>query len=183
MRTASTDKDVINDIPEKLVVITKGMRASSPIYDYIYRPIKYTNMSLYDWVQQLQKVKGGTQQINKTSKEVKTPDVCDDQDEIDDVCDDQDEIDTDLQELQIGGKRKRDEEEGQDILVDYSEMFIEGHPQRQTHQPHLLIFDEYTNRVPNFLGGPLPRRDKGRCLKYMRLQCLHYSNHGETEWI
>ncbi len=26
MRTASTDKDVINDIPEKLVVITKGMR-------------------------------------------------------------------------------------------------------------------------------------------------------------
>ncbi len=37
------------------MVITKGLRASSPVYDYMYRPLKYTNMSLYDWVQQLKK--------------------------------------------------------------------------------------------------------------------------------
>ncbi len=40
-------------------------------------------------------------------------------------------------------------------------MFVNGHPQRQTHQPTLLKYDEYKDRVPNFIGGALPRRDKG----------------------
>ncbi len=46
-------------------------------------------------------------------------------------------------------------------MVDYSEMYLHNHPQRQTHQPHLLPYTEYSHRVPNFLGGSLPRRDAG----------------------
>ncbi|KLO04885.1 hypothetical protein SCHPADRAFT_799501, partial [Schizopora paradoxa] len=39
--------------------------------------------------------------------------------------------------------------------------FTEGHPQRETHHPKMLNETEYRNRVPNFIGGILPRRDKG----------------------
>ncbi len=107
-------KEIINSIPEKIVVITKGLRASSPIYDYIFRPLKYSDMALYDWVQQFQKVKGGTKQINKKEAEFNDPDHC------------QQEDSHDQQEEHVGGKRKRDFEDGQDIMFDYSEMFLEG---------------------------------------------------------
>ncbi len=62
----------------------------------------------------------------------------------------------------IGGeKRKRDADDQQNEMVDYSEMYLHNHPQRQTHQPHLLPYTEYSHHVPNFLGGSLPRRDAG----------------------
>ncbi len=153
MRTASTDEEVINDIPEKLVIITKGLRASSPIYDYMYRPLKYSDMALYDWIQQSTKGKGGTQRISKILKDLSDPDFDTDHDGYD--------SDIPQEQANIGGKRKRSTEEGEDTLVDYSEMFVNGHPQRQTHQPTLLKYDEYKDRVPNFIGGALPRRDKG----------------------
>lgn len=110
-------------------------------------------MSLYDWVQQFTKVKGGTMRINKTKKEV------------------EEYIEQDIPiqsegKAQAGGKRKRDNDEGQEIIEDYSEMFQEKHPQRQTHQPLLLSYEDYCNRVPNFIGGPLPRRDKGDAEAY-----------------
>ncbi len=59
LRTCTSNEEIIKDIPKHYVVITKGLTASSPIYDYIYRPLKYSNMCLYDWVQQVQKKKGG----------------------------------------------------------------------------------------------------------------------------
>ncbi len=149
MRTATSDQGVIDDIPEKVVVITKGFRASSPVYDYMYRPLKYTNMSLYDWVQQLKKEKGGTQKICKLARDPQSTNEHDENDLVE------------QEEEQTGDKRKKCPDNEQENINDYAEMFLEGHPQRQTHQPHLLANNQYCNRVPNFLGGPLPRRDSG----------------------
>lgn len=150
MRTASVDEEIHNSIPENMVVITKGMRASSPIFDYVYRPVKYTDMTLYDWIQQYDKQKGGIQQINKVIEQ--------------DMEDKQAAFHPTEQAQDVpclGNKRKRQLIDGEDVMLDYSSMFMEGHPQRETHQPSLLTTEEYSNRVPNFIGGSLPRRDKG----------------------
>ncbi len=155
LRTCTSNEETINDIPEHYVVITKGLTASSPIYDYIYRPLKYSNMCLYDWIQQVQKVKGGTQRLKKLSKVVSHPD---------DECGNENEDDDNLkveENFNTGEKRNRDADNEHNGLVDYSDMYLENHPQRQTHQAHLLPYTEYSHRVPNFLGGSLPRRDAG----------------------
>lgn len=141
MRTASSQTSVMDEIPEKTVVITQGMKASSPINDYVYRPFKYSNFTLYDWIQQSQKTKGGTRQQKAITKENDKEDIA-------------------SSTGKNTRKRKR-EEENEDVFVDLSSMFAEGHPQRETHQPVLLTQEEWKNRVPNFMGGALPRRDVG----------------------
>ncbi len=47
------------ELPEPTVVITPTMKAASPIFDYIYRPVKYSEVSLYDWIQKTTKKRGG----------------------------------------------------------------------------------------------------------------------------
>lgn len=160
LRTASTDNESVKDIPENYVVIAKGMRASSPVYDYVFRPSKYSNMSLYEWVQQFQRIKGGTQSVDKLMSNSH-----EDEDEQE-YENEFDRYDVDGPVTVGGHKRKRDTDEGQNVIAAYSEMFLEGHPQRETHHPLLLATDEYRDRVPNFLGGALPRRDKGDAEMY-----------------
>ena len=155
LRTSTDDEQAKSLVPELNVTITKGMRASSPVYDYMYRPNKYSHMCLYDWVQQFQKIKGGTQKHGIGSKKrknhVDTEDDDEEEDPIEHMCTED-----------AGNKRKRAEMDSDcDVGYDDTLMFIEGHPQRQTHQPKLLSKDEYVNRVPNFVGGILPRRDSG----------------------
>ncbi len=52
-------------------------------------------------------------------------------------------------------------DEGEVITLDTSTFYIEGHPQRESHQSVFLPENETRERVPNFMGGALPRRDKG----------------------
>lgn len=159
LRTASTDKEIVDNVPENYVVIAKGMRASSPVYDYVFRPLKYSHMSLYEWVQQFQRVKGGTQSVDRmTCRSTEYEEEQDYEHEYDHHINQQQE--------ESAHKRKRNDQTGQNVFADYSEMFMEGHPQRETHHPILLMADEYKDRVPNFLGGALPRRDKGDAEAY-----------------
>ena len=58
MRTSMDDSHA--HLPEPTVVITSSMKASSPIYDYIYRPLKYSDVCLYDWIQKTVKKRGGS---------------------------------------------------------------------------------------------------------------------------
>ncbi|KLO04886.1 hypothetical protein SCHPADRAFT_806882, partial [Schizopora paradoxa] len=66
VRNCTTNEEAKKLVPDLTVTITKGMRASSPVYDYMYRPLKYSDMCLYDWVQQFQKVKGGSRRWNES---------------------------------------------------------------------------------------------------------------------
>ncbi len=160
MRTCSTNLEAVKEIPENYVAITKGLTASSPVYDYIYRPLKYSNMTLYDWVQQFERRKGGTKQIDKMVREVGKHDESGENNGYEDAVMELDE------KTDAGQKRKINIENTSTILVDHSDMFLEGHPQRQTQQPHLLSYKEYSLRVPNFMGGSLPRRDTGDAENY-----------------
>jgi ATP-dependent exoDNAse (exonuclease V), alpha subunit - helicase superfamily I member len=47
------------EVPEKVVLQKNkfGFVGVSPIYDYIYRPIKYRNKSLYEWIQMAKRIK------------------------------------------------------------------------------------------------------------------------------
>ena len=44
--------------------------------------------------------------------------------------------------------------------------FAQEHPQYQTH--HIRLLSETKERIPNFVGGTLPRRDKGDYEEYCR---------------
>ncbi len=61
----------------------------------MYRPLKYTNMSLYDWVQQLKKEKGGTQKICKLARDPQSTNEHDENDLVE------------QEEEQTGDKRKK----------------------------------------------------------------------------
>ncbi len=122
MKTCSRNEEAVKDIPENYVAITKGLTASSPIYDYIYRPLKYSNMTLYDWVQQFEKQKGGTKQINKMAREVGKHDETGVNDTYEDAVTELDE------KTDVGQKRKRNIEDTNTILVDYSDMFFRRSP-------------------------------------------------------
>ena len=151
IRSTTNDERIKKLVPDLTVTITKDMRASSPVYDYMYRPLKFSEMSLYDWVQQFQKVKGGTHH-SETANHRREEDY--------EEC----EYEDNNHEVPISrGKRKRDDSSDMDMQpTKYdSDMFLEGHPQRQTHRPKMLSEVDYRNRVPNFVGGILPRKDNG----------------------
>ncbi|EDQ98317.1 uncharacterized protein LACBIDRAFT_336072 [Laccaria bicolor S238N-H82] len=172
-----TSKSAVSDekeMPEKVVLQKyEGMYIGlSNVYDYIYRPIAYEKMSLYDWIRKAKKEKHTKEEqqefdahYDKNENEVESDDesVTEGEDELNflgggaTTCDIEDES---IDEL-LG-------EDSDDELNNYenfyndepdSQEFLPDHPQHCTHK--VVVVDEENALIPNFVGGGLPRRDQG----------------------
>jgi hypothetical protein len=167
LSNSNPDSDMVANTTEPTVMITKKkntLSAFSPIYDYIYRAPKYNDICLYDWVRLSTKKKGGLQKITKQNNRRKSDNAAvrdsDDDDNDDDNINDSynmdnneiyknnidSECESDQEEnillkhikVKAGQKRKRDDTDFDNDSNILSELYLEPHPQRDTHQSHLL---------------------------------------------
>jgi len=127
----------------------------SPVLDYMHCPAKYKDMTLYDWVHCAVKSK-----IPKGRNKV-----------AEDDSDLSDEDDTST-ELEYHASDSEDEELDESTSDDDYEpgrqqsnagpkkvvRFLREHPQYATHTVNICT--EQKAKVPNFVGGALPRSDK-----------------------
>jgi len=173
------------------VVLNKSMGkyvGLCSVQDYIHRPRIYENTNLYEWIQRSRKSKRSPTEMRafnkKQSKRAEItctiPEVVSDgEDELDllarqsdigggcdnlemdgdvndyneDIEDSESDTDDEDRELNIGDDGEYIEEECN------QHEFLLQHPQYNTHQIRCDEDSEYI--VPNFIGGTLPRRDRG----------------------
>jgi hypothetical protein len=110
--------------------------ALSPLLDYMYRPVVCENMSLYEWTSGAEKVRG---RFTHTS------------------------VDTGQQRDEgAAGDHQMAEEESEQSKANKrgcKAPFLAKHPQARTH--HVQIVQPGERKVPNMVGGALPRPDRG----------------------
>jgi len=122
--------------PEKVIVNKNSGKfiGVSSVQDYIYRPSSCENINLYNWIRLAKK-----ERKNKRAN-----------DNIDSTDESDNEDLTKTVESDI-------------ITVDSTSnhflYFLKEHPQSQTH--YIKYTAENHTKVPNFIGGSLPRRDQG----------------------
>jgi hypothetical protein len=165
---------------EKVVIQNKAGRyvAYSAVFDYIYRPLSYSHMSLYTWIQTVQKCKIPKEKSNKTPLKTKIEPACGEdassEDELNIVepsreifdevpqsdSEDVDAVDSenDKDELDIMSAADEGEGQKQSKGLQYYH-FLDDHPQRDSH--YVTSNSKRLNKVPTFLGGSLPRCDRG----------------------
>ena len=178
LKSWRSEEDLEQTMPEK-VVIQKGQSGEyigfSSVHDYLYRPKIYEDRTMYEWVQMASRIK-----VSKSQKH----DVDIDDDELDlipaevktskskpsKVQEYQSEAESDDLNLKdndtpIDDNFIIDNNENQNIESDTEknieklQPFLKDHPLYKTHKVH---FDEKKNQaVPNFVGGSLPRCDRG----------------------
>ncbi|KAH7906416.1 hypothetical protein BJ138DRAFT_1016259, partial [Hygrophoropsis aurantiaca] len=116
------DEQTTDDPDSNMVLqrIKGSVVGTSPIFDYIYRPAEFGDMSLYNWVRLSEKNRIPRPKDNAKEK---------------------------------SGASKRSGK--------YSEYykFLPDHPLYSSHHVRILLKGE--GKVPNFVGGSLPRHDKG----------------------
>ena len=112
---------------------------------------------MYEWIQMAKKVP-------KPSENLKS-DIINETDEdnlveSDDESDEQsDWLDSDTSDSDMDDNDHMEDNSMQPEFVDADEQFLKDHP---LHKTHIIQFDSRkTDFVPNFLGGSLPRRDRG----------------------
>ncbi|VDB99246.1 unnamed protein product [Peniophora sp. CBMAI 1063] len=157
---------------EERVIIRKGKDGKITSYtstqDYTMRPSKYDSMTLYEWIERYVK-----KPIRKRKEEPEA--LRDEVSREDEAHEDNAEDTTEEEDADLDGDDSRDqfsesdeEYEPETDVDDQPEvntklktdkMFLLGHPQRKTHTVSLL--DPSKARIPQFIGGLLPREDQG----------------------
>jgi hypothetical protein len=165
--------------------------AYNGVFDYIYRPLAYSHLPLYMWIQTSQKCKIPKPKAQKgkatlhsnihdegdlsddeinlitssldTRKMIQPSSVDSDTDSFIDDSEDHDALNSDVEsdELDVMSNvtvDEVDESPKKDKKTRYYH-FLSDHPQHETH--HVTSNPKHLNKVPNFLGGSLPRRDRG----------------------
>ncbi|KAF5348958.1 hypothetical protein D9758_014201 [Tetrapyrgos nigripes] len=147
---------VENKNHEKVVVIQHNGKlvGFSSVFDYIYRPEALSEMTLYEWVCQCERVK-----LAANKRDVNDPD-----DEISERYDSSsedssfsDEEDTYRPQNTLK-KSLANKPLTKNVLPKKGHPFVHEHPLASTH--YLRIHDK-RNIVLNFIGPSLPRRNKG----------------------
>ncbi|KAF8811287.1 hypothetical protein BYT27DRAFT_7278067, partial [Phlegmacium glaucopus] len=131
------------DHPEKLTLIKRNGRivGFSPVHDYVYRPVQFHSMCLYDWISTCQRER---LPARKLGKKVAVPIAETDTDEECRLTNDEnisypaDNVATEMPKTKLLP-------------------FLSGHPLAETHGVRYLK----TARIPNFVGNSLPRHDQG----------------------
>jgi hypothetical protein len=157
--------------------------AGSVVDDYVYRPIVFERVTLYEWIQCAKKQARTVQErkaflegvaltsqllANQTPQKTHVKFECDDvSDHMDsDFYEDFDEIDTD-----IFSDSEWETDDDSDIIVEKQNKhdkqshpgkhpFVFSHPRYETHSVS-CDFSRTQSIIPNFIGGALPRSDKG----------------------
>ncbi|KDR67901.1 hypothetical protein GALMADRAFT_42495, partial [Galerina marginata CBS 339.88] len=146
LKSWRTEEDLEEIIPEKLV-IQKDKDGKyigfSAVHDYIYRPKIFENKTLYEWISESKKCKA-TVETEESEDELNI--YSDENEYFDELVSDEDT------ESEV-------EEEEEEMLGSKLHLFLKDHPLYKTHK---VQFDERKkNTVPNFVGGSLPRCDRG----------------------
>jgi len=172
---SSEDMSVDDHGQDKLVLLkSKGRYIGvSKVHDYVYRPEAHSDKTLYEWVQMATRVK------QPPGTKANAADVSEDElnlagpsemhelmdfmgkgssdIETDDMNLHTDDSESDIEEDNSLSDMDTDAEE--EVFESEGEIFLEGHP---LHETHLAQYDDRKHDwVPNFVGGSLPRRDRG----------------------
>jgi len=108
--------------------------------DYVYRPVCYNVLNLYQWIQTSSKKKKPKRKQRKT-KVVEDSDISESGDSSDKESEN-DWEDTNLEDIKK------------------YQHFLPGHPLHETHEV-ICDMNKIDSIVPNILGGALPRSDSG----------------------
>jgi len=121
----------------------------SIVDDYKYRPYELTGKFLYEWLQIYERLKPTNTEQKKFQsqkhEDVKSPTVFQSDEEIDT------DFESDSDYLQSDQASEKDGIQGK-----YP--FLWNHPLYDTHQ---VSISKLKNMIPNFVGGSLPRCDRG----------------------
>ncbi|KAI0709817.1 hypothetical protein C8Q76DRAFT_625473 [Earliella scabrosa] len=149
----------------------------SPVLDYMHRPPELEHICVYDWIRLYHK-----RPIPKHKKKFARPQL-----RTQDKEEESDEDTGHSCSKSNGALNREEEEESEDELLLTSQsnaklaketpvmqsnkpklpsyyMFHASHPQAKTHE--VCLEDESYSYVPNFVGGPLPRKDQGSREEY-----------------
>src|SRR6202453_852061 len=183
LKSWTTDDSQIELHPEKIVLQkAKGVFVGvSTVYDYMYRPAIYEHVNLYEWCQMAKRVKipidkqpdlsEGDDELNMLDFEVKQPckvpsvqkpDTVNLETEFDklNIKDNEPAIEADVDDIvDDSDSDDSDSESDNESDNDLDKLFLHDHPLYQTHW--VQFNERRKNVVPNFVGGSLPRRDRG----------------------
>src|ERR1700677_4011905 len=183
LKSWTTDDSHMELHPEKVVLQkAKGVFVGvSTVYDYMYRPAIYEHVNLYEWCQMAKRVKipidkqpdlsEGDDELNMLDFEVKQPckvpsvqkpDTVNLETEFDklNIKDNEPAIEADVDDIvDDSDSDDSDSESDNESDNDLDKLFLHDHPLYQTHW--VQFNERRKNVVPNFVGGSLPRRDRG----------------------
>ncbi|KAF8576813.1 hypothetical protein K439DRAFT_1649214 [Ramaria rubella] len=136
-----------------LGVMKGNYAAFSAVSDYTLGPEFYEDITVYDWMRQAHK--------EKVQVKLPPPDK-DDEMQVDlegeHEVSDYDTEDEGHEDYNIDQEDSDDTMDDNEITLD-DMRFIDGHPQRDSHRVKFLPNNK--GLVPSFVGGVLPRSDKG----------------------
>ena len=180
-RESNNDVEDLTKGSEKVVIQNKAGKyvAYSAVFDYIFRPLSYSHLSLYTWIQTSQKCKIPKDKLKTPAKFVTQPDITEDlcsddelniveaslevsndtplQSDSEDATDrDSDDEKDELDVMNAGNDSDTMQRERRSLQYYY---FLDNHPQRESH--YVTSNPKCLNKVPTFLGGSLPRCDRG----------------------
>ena len=177
---SNNDVEDLTDGSEKVVIQKKAGKyiAYSAVFDYIFRPLSYSHLSLYTWTQTSQKCKIPKDKLTP-ARVISEPDITEDaysDDELNIVEASQEVIDEIPSQSDSEDTHDADSDNEKDELdimsaADNSDItqteknalqhyyFMDPHPQRDSH--YVTSNPKSLNKVPTFLGGSLPRCDRG----------------------
>jgi hypothetical protein len=174
----SDDQNATKIESEKVVLLNKKGKfiSLSTVHDYIYRPVYYEDINLYEWVQCAKRVKIDIEQEHDEILSDDELDII----EVTDISSQQkslklqdsivDNLHTDFDEMNIGDNNNIIEYDSDEYDLDDesdstqsdetgNNLFLKDHPLYKTH---CIEFNKKKNHIiPNFIGGSLPRRDRG----------------------
>ena len=102
------------------------------VQDYVFRPVEYSQVSLYDWIRL-----SVIEKCPKGKEENSSP--------------------HDIVTTELIAESDADSDDGNNNVNFYH--FLKDHPLHHSHQVTLL--DDTQEWVPNFIGGAIPRSDRG----------------------
>jgi len=184
LKSWRSEEDLEEIIPEKLV-LQKSKEGKyigfSGVHDYMYRPSVFEDKTLYEWVQMATRVKATTYKKSNNvdsedeldlfkykspeNSEVKIPSSQKYKAIVEEEDEDEDELnihsdDEFIEETYLDEEKETQlEETKKEILNPNLHFFLKDHPLYETHRAQ--FDDRRENIVPNFVGGSLPRCDRG----------------------
>lgn len=171
----STDLMKVDECPDKVVIAKtpKKYVGISPLYDYMYRPKVFEQKSMYEWVQMAVRIK-------KTTKGKKTSKLNKENNNINEGQSPKHDynlrppqkitgigVETSYEDdIAYTSTSSHSSELYDDPEISDYELYPEkGHPYLKDHplyETHVADFKAKNhNIVPNFVGGSLPRCDRG----------------------
>ena len=171
-------EDLISTEPEKIMIDKQDDEyiAISATDDYVYRPDKHENVSLYDWIRLATKYKCDRivdSDLDEVNNFIIDNKISDNKEISDDLPNglrrshrkktmaqtmkDHIEYENHVDDAYLHGDSWADSTDEYDNIEDDDDddyFFMEGHRQQNTHA--VWLEEDNSNIVPNFVGGSLP---------------------------